>query len=136
MRVRKYNLNTYYYAIFLFCATFTMFALGYTPLLFSSLEKYQTLDYEIDFFSLIVDYLTSWEGLLVGGATVVTLIATGFNLIVIVPFVLLSVILNLLVFPITSINAGGLPPEVALVIGITLNLFTFLVIISFVRTGE
>ena len=129
-------MNTYLYAWLIFGMVTVLFLMGYEPLIFSSTTTYSTLDYQVTFFDLVITYLQSWEALLTTAIIAVTVLISGFNLIVLIPFILLSATLNLLVFPVSSINTGGLPVEVALIIGMFFNLATFLVIMSFLRTGE
>jgi len=126
-------MNTYLWVALLFGMTVTLYLMGYQPILFDGLNKYQNADYA-GIPTVITSYILTWDGLTSIGASFVTgFILSGGNLAAVVPFVLASLILNLVVFPTSYITASGLPPEITLMITVFFTVTTFMVVMSFIR---
>jgi hypothetical protein len=107
--------------------------MGYKPVLFSLTDKYGGLSVA-NIANAIIDWIFTWQG----GITIVAIVTTaifmsGMNLLAIIPFVLLSLILNLMIFPIDFINSAGFPIEIAVPIIAFFQLSIFMCAMAFVR---
>ena len=130
-------MNTYLWVAILFGITITGYLMGYEPIFFEQMAKYDTDTPLYESIPLtITGYLGIWDGILtVGGAVVTGVLLGGLNLLVLIPFVLASIMINMMVFPTSYITQAGLPPEVSLIITVFLNVTTFMVLIGFIRNG-
>ena len=129
-------MNTYLWVALLFGITVTGYLMGYNPVFFDYMAKYNSTSYAAVPLS-ITSYVTSWDGLLtIGGSVLVGTLVGGLNLLVIVPFVLATLLINLFVLPTSVITQSGLPFEVQLIILVFLNVTTYLVLINFLRSGN
>ena len=104
------------------------------------MNKYTSLDITNakSFSDLFIQSLESWAGVMaVGGAAVILTLglATGLNLLAILPFALFWMILNLIIFPLGYLDFIQ-PAELQTVIKAVIFLAELLVFIAFVRSGE
>jgi hypothetical protein len=85
---------------------------------------------------LIGDYLTDINNwMFIGGALTVGVVLGGLNLLALIPFVLANILLSMFVLPTSYIMDSALPHEVKLILTAMFMVTTYLVYISFVRSG-
>lgn len=114
--------------------------LGINSVVGDNINKYTALDitnaHAVS--KLFIDSLTTWAGMMaVGGAAVILTLglATGLNLLAVLPFALLWMILNLIILPLNFIDAI-MPIELRTIITAVIFLAELMVFISFLRSGQ
>jgi hypothetical protein len=126
-------MNVYFYILLIFSITTILYIMGYKPVLFSLTEGYGGLSIG-NIANAILNWLFTWQGAVTGIAIVTTAIfMSGMNLYAIIPFILLSLVLNLMLFPMDFINNAGFPAEIGVPIILFFQLSTFIAAMAFVR---
>ena len=130
-------MNTYFYIIMIFSVTVMFWIGGFTsPILGNPTSTYSELN-PASLWDSIISWVFSWNGALTVGISVATAaVVGGLNLLVIVPFALLMVLVNLIAFPTQYFASSGLPVEISVPMTLFFNLATFLVAVNFVRSGN
>ena len=137
-------MNTYF-AVFLLMGISIMSLLaGFNPTLFSSFDKYcpniNTCGGGAIFSGVVnsvITYIFSWNGALTTIAAVATIaVIGGLNLLVVVPFALMFVLVDMLIIPTDIILSLGLPSPLPIILVVAFKMLMLMVIISFIRTGN
>lgn len=129
-------MNTYFLIALMFGMSLSMFLL--IPGMSNTWSTFANIQTPADAFTLVFNAIFSAQGLL----SIVTILALGlitsFNFQVLVPFALISVVMNILIAPNFaegSVLANSLPQPIGFIIYAFFNITLFLIVISFIRSG-
>jgi hypothetical protein len=144
------------YVFFMFSLAFVGYLMGFTsPVLYMAQHQQmplestgndgssynpsdvQPIDYSVAFFKALVDAMTNPAFLLsLGVGAVASVFLQGFSVMFLIPLLLLTIFMNLVVFPISFIFDPTLPDIIKLPITLFYNILLFMAILSFVRGGN